>query len=65
MGSVYGAEADRKAKLKTYNLNSTIPVWGSITEIQGNKKSALPHKSIEDLQRGITINPCTFYQYYV
>jgi len=57
MGSIYGAEAARKAKLKAYKLNATIPDWGCISEVQGKKTSAPPHKSMEDLQKGLTINP--------
>ena len=57
MGSVYGAEAARKAKLKAYNLNPNVPEWGPISELQGKKTSAPPHKSMEDLQKGLTINP--------
>ncbi|XP_065894435.1 alpha-protein kinase vwkA-like isoform X1 [Dysidea avara] len=57
MGSIYGAEAARKAKQKSYNLNPNIPEWGPMPELQGKKTSAPPHKSMEDLQKGLTINP--------
>ena len=57
MGSVYGAEAVRKAALKSYSLDPNIPEWRPISEIQGIKSSPPPHKIMEDLQKGFTIDP--------
>jgi hypothetical protein len=53
--SIYGSQAAKKARLRKYKIDSTIPEWQSTSLIEnyGQKTPAVGMKSLYDLQAGL------------
>lgn len=57
--SIYGSEAAKKARMRAYKLDSTIPDWNSTSlfENYGKKTPAVGIKSLHDLQKDLSLEP--------
>ena len=55
--SVYGAEIKRRRDMKPYKLDVNCPEWDTIVPLIGKKAISPPLKTIDDLRKGLTLDP--------
>ena len=57
--SIYGSETAKKARVRKYKLDPLLPDWSStsLIEVYGKKTPAVGVRSLQDLQKGLEIEP--------
>ena len=57
--SIHGSEAAKKARVRSYKLDTAIPDWSSVTIIEtyGKKTPAMGMKSLQNIQGELSLEP--------